>query len=775
MQAKVIDRKVKIELDSNSFFITNLTKNRLENCFLDVKNILYGIVSESKFDLEPEETITLPKTLDNFYDQWKDEKLHFKMYSNHKKILDRYYNDKSKCFVLLTNSKFESLAEQLIIGLDKYTDIDILHYTIGYKSELNYNNLKNIEFGINEDTNDSHYMQFAKAPVFLDVLNRGYKNAIFLDADIQVRSNIANIINYLDEIEDGPILQKGAHDFTFVNGNYIPGPLVNEYLDLPEQKFPHGITNIVLFNHTHKKLFEEWKRICFSDEIKEIKKTEFLHDELLLNCLFWKLNIKPKYYFFATNVDSLEDVKFFYNFNNTDFNNKVDMNNYGHGHVFQSFFPYDKEEVMMFHCIKDIEVAKSINNYILSSEVNNSFSERVCDFYKNLKRTENRLIENNKTEISDFENEPTDPIIHFLHIDGPYIEILADSNRNFVVIFYDGKGKTIHRSEITGNMWTRCNRKYYDDYTVEILENNNIIYKNKTNLEGKRVLITLESSSLGDSLAWMPYAEEFRKKHNCHVVLSTFNNELFQNNYPDIEFINPGEVVDNLYALYRIGWYYDDDLQIDYSKNPNNFRFQPMQKTASDILGLEFKEVKPILDLKPVKKLNKVGIAIHGTAQSKYWNNPNGWQEVVDYLKSNGYEVMLYSKEGDGYMGNKHPKGITKFRGGSIPEVIEDLQSCQFFIGIGSGLSWLAWACNLPTIIISGFSYDYTETQSNTWRVINKNVCTGCFNTHRLDPGDWNWCPTFKGSDRHFECTKSITSDMVIEKISEIEFEIKNK
>jgi len=52
----------------------------------------------------------------------------------------------------------------------------------------------------------------------------------------------------------------------------------------------------------------------------------------------------------------------------------------------------------------------------------------------------------------------------------------------------------------------------------------------------------------------------------------------------------------------------------------------------------------------------QVCIAIHGTAQSKYWNNKDGWQEVVDYLKSKGYEVLLISKEHDGYMTNKHPK-----------------------------------------------------------------------------------------------------------------------
>jgi autotransporter strand-loop-strand O-heptosyltransferase len=96
------------------------------------------------------------------------------------------------------------------------------------------------------------------------------------------------------------------------------------------------------------------------------------------------------------------------------------------------------------------------------------------------------------------------------------------------------------------------------------------------------------------------------------------------------------------------------------------------------------------------------------------------------------------------------------------------MATCEFFIGIGSGLSWLAWAAKLPIVLISGFSYDFTETSIDTYRVINKSVCTGCFNTHRLDPGDWNWCPLYKDTDRQFECTKSISTEMVISEINKI-------
>jgi autotransporter strand-loop-strand O-heptosyltransferase len=754
-----VDKNLKINIEVKETYIkvTNLLDRVIENCLLDVKNVLYGTVISSKFNLEPNESKDFYFLIDNFYEEWRFEKLHVKLYSNHKKIIDRHYNDKSKCFVVLTNKKFESLVEQLIIGLTKYTDIDILHYCIGYKSNLYFPNLINIEFGIGEDVNDPHYMQFSKAPVFIDVLNKGYKSAIFLDADIQVRPNISDIISLTNEIEDGPIFQKGAHDYTVVGKHYVPGPMVQDLLDLPRQKFPHGITNVVIFNQDHRDLIQQWHDVCFSDKIKEIKKVEFLHDELLLNCLMWKNNIKPKYYWFGLNIENLDDVKFFYNYNNTNFDDRVDMNDFELGHQFQSFIPYDKNQILFFHCVKDVNLAKNINDYISERE-EGDFKTRLVSFYKDIKLNHQRISEDNLNKV--------EIINHY--IDGPYVEILASEERNFLVKFYDGKMNVIHEANLKSNMWTRCNRKYFDYYSVEVYESGSLIYHNAIDLENKRVLLAIESSSLGDSLAWMPYAEEFRKKHNCKVVLSTFMNDLFQDHYPDIEFLNPGTVAHNLYAAFRIGWYYDDKLEIDYSRVPQNFRMQPMQKTASDILGLEFKEIKPKITIPKVIKEKRVGIAIHATAQSKYWNNPTGWQEVVNYLISLGYKVTLYSKEGDGFMGNHHPKGIEKFKGGSISEVINDLAKCEFFVGIGSGLSWLSWAVNLPTIIVSGFSYDYTETVSNTWRVINNNVCTGCFNRHRLDPADWNWCPDYKETPKQFECSKQITSEMVINTINQV-------
>jgi autotransporter strand-loop-strand O-heptosyltransferase len=283
-------------------------------------------------------------------------------------------------------------------------------------------------------------------------------------------------------------------------------------------------------------------------------------------------------------------------------------------------------------------------------------------------------------------------------------------------------------------------------------------------------MVVFESKSLGDSLAWMGQIEKFRIKNNCKIICSSFQNDLFKDQYPEIEFVKPGTNVNNIYALYRLGLFYNDKREIDYSKHLTDPKKEPLMKVASDILGLDYTEEKPKLKKlgKNVKK--RVSIAIHGTSQCKYWNNPTGWQDVTNFLKDKGYEVRLLSREHDNYMGNKHPKGIVQQKEGPITEVIKSLQESELFIGISSGLSWLSWAAGTPTIIISGFTDKDLEPTDGVTRLINKSVCNSCWSDYSFDPGDWNWCPVNKGTEKQFECSKTITSEEVIEQINRLLF-----
>jgi autotransporter strand-loop-strand O-heptosyltransferase len=348
------------------------------------------------------------------------------------------------------------------------------------------------------------------------------------------------------------------------------------------------------------------------------------------------------------------------------------------------------------------------------------------------------------------------PIINNHFVNGAYLEVLSPIENDFRLEFWDSNDNCEFRTTIKSNSWAKTNKKYFEEYTCKVYHNNNLIYDKKYNPRGKRVYIGLDSKSLGDTLAWFPYVDEFRKKWNCEMICSTFWNDLFEKQYPNIKFVNPGSNVNDLYAMYNIGWYYSDD-NIDYTRNPQDFKKISLQQTATDILGLQFGHIKAKLDLPTVQKKKKVGLGIHSTTQAKYWNNPTGWQEITDYLTQRNYEVVILSKEEDGYMGNKHPIGANKFPSGSINDLIKEMLSCDFFIGIGSGLSWLAWTLNLPIILISGFSTPTSEfSGDNVYRVFNESVCNGCFNRYKLDAGDWNWCPDNKGTEKQFECTKSI-------------------
>lgn len=356
-----------VKLFGSNLLVKNVKIEMIPNCLIEVRNIFGQAVIFESTDFGPNEEKMFHITHDNFVNEWLNEDLQLEIYSNNKKIYRKIINTKKKCYVIYSNSNFERLAEQLIIGLTAYSTYDILHYTINYESTLNYPNLKNIEYFIDGDIHGEQRMQFIKPKIFLNVIDIGYESAVFLDADIQVRPNIDDLFNYVEHIKDGPILNKCVWDYPIVNGLLLPGPLLSDFMGITNNKYPYGMTNLVIFNKNHKSLFEEWESICFSNEIDELRKTEFLHDELIFNCLLWKNNIKPKEFSFILNVSSLEDVDFFYN-HNIIYEDRINMNDFGFGHAFQSFIPHGDDKIKGFHYIKDITVASRINEYVYKND-----------------------------------------------------------------------------------------------------------------------------------------------------------------------------------------------------------------------------------------------------------------------------------------------------------------------------------------------------------------------------------------------------------------------
>jgi len=350
-------------------------------------------------------------------------------------------------------------------------------------------------------------------------------------------------------------------------------------------------------------------------------------------------------------------------------------------------------------------------------------------------------------------------ITHF--VDGAYLEIKGFSLSNFKVQFTDQNGAVVYENTIGCNEWVKLNRKYFTEYLIKVWENEELVYEETLSLESKKVMICFDSSSLGDTLAWMPYCDEFQSKHKCQLVVSTFKNFLFEDEYPNIKFIEPNTIENGLYAKYDLGWYYNPD------KEPVLPSTIPLQKTATNILGLDFKEIKPrvVFNFDLARKYHDapkyITIAPDSTAGCKEWSLEN-WQEVVNYYIERGYDVVNVS------MYSKYDlRNVITYKDSSLEVTMNLIRFSEIFIGLSSGLSWLAWSLNTHVVMIANFTERSHEFQTGVSRLTNNNVCNSCWNNKnfKFEKSDWEWCPIWKGYDKQFECQKAITPKSVIKAV----------
>lgn len=383
-----------------------------------------------------------------------------------------------------------------------------------------------------------------------------------------------------------------------------------------------------------------------------------------------------------------------------------------------------------------------------------------ADFIFNSKQLYKLVMHN---EIKKQTNSKYEIITHF--VDGAYLEVKGFSTSRFKVEFLDESGEVFYENTIGCNEWVKLNRKYYTSYTIRVWEDDELfdvlVYDEVLSLENKRVMICFDTEALGDTLAWIPYCDEFQRKHKCQVFVSTFKNFLFEQEYPNLTFVEPSVVVENLYAKYNLGWYYDSD------KEPILPNTIPLQQTATNILGLEFKEIKPrvAFDFDLTKKKfdsNKcITIAPDSTAGCKEWSLEN-WQEVVDYYVKRGYDVINVSLNSKYKLNN-----VSTYTDSSLDFTMNLIRFSDIFVGLSSGLSWLSYALGTHVVMIANFTERNHEFQNGVSRLTNNNVCNSCWNNKnfKFDRSDWGWCPIWKGYDKQFECQKGITPKSVIKAI----------
>ena len=294
------------------------------------------------------------------------------------------------------------------------------------------------------------------------------------------------------------------------------------------------------------------------------------------------------------------------------------------------------------------------------------------------------------------------------------------------------------------------------------------------------VLIQFPVGTLGDTLGWFPYAARFAEQHGCRLTcaMSGLIIPLLRDAYPAIRFLTHEELakqwlVDTAYATYSLGLFFEDTANV---WQPTDFRHVGLHRTAGHILGIDPAEQPPRLALpdhsRPLAE-PYVCIAVQSSSQCKKWNNPHGWRGVVTFLREHGYRVVCLDQQpvhGAGMVWTQVPHGALDETGDRpLTERARWLRHAAFFVGLSSGLSWLAWAAGIPVVLISGFTHPTNEF-ATPYRVINWHACNSCWNDVRLrfDHKDFLWCPRHAGTSRQFECTRLITAEQVTRAIRKI-------
>lgn len=301
--------------------------------------------------------------------------------------------------------------------------------------------------------------------------------------------------------------------------------------------------------------------------------------------------------------------------------------------------------------------------------------------------------------------------------------------------------------------------KYYICWHVEVYKDGRKVFEHVLDLKDKEVYIFMASGALGDSISLFPYLRTFQTYYQCHISLypPQAMKDILQEYYPDLSLVDG--IPENAYASYCLAVFQTDPYLV-----PQNSRLMSPGLSARSILRLPFAaEYVQYYPTQPRRIREKyVCIGVQASGIMKRWLYPYGWDKVVAYLQELGYRVFCidgHNKYSWGPYTVNCPKGAEDETGMKpFMERINLLSYADFFIGLPSGLTWLAYACNVPRVLISGFNLPHCEPDT-PYRVTNFSVCHGCYGDLRVD---WkNVCPYHRGSERELECTKTISFAMV--------------
>ena len=326
------------------------------------------------------------------------------------------------------------------------------------------------------------------------------------------------------------------------------------------------------------------------------------------------------------------------------------------------------------------------------------------------------------------------------------------------ILFYDGDVSEVVLVSV---------ERYYIRWQIEVFRDGKPVFGHIFDPVGQKIRLFFVSSMIGDTLSFLPYVPMIRDMYQADVYITINQNmkDICERLFPDIRQVE--NIEENTYATYYLAEGFDM-----WGWSPVNGRMIPMTQTGQVILG--FPEPAPRLSWLVGPRMIKepyICIGVQASSTGKGWLYPGGWDEVTEYIKSLGYRVLCIDRDKKmqetGFT-LEIPVGAEDYTGDRpLLERADMLHHAEFFVGLCSGLAWLAYTANCPVVMIGGFSMYWTEFPT-PYRVYNRLVCNGCYNDLRVT---WkgNICP--KGEDHPEDillCSKKITPHMVIQAIDRL-------
>lgn len=358
---------------------------------------------------------------------------------------------------------------------------------------------------------------------------------------------------------------------------------------------------------------------------------------------------------------------------------------------------------------------------------------------------------------------------------GLRLQVPGDETNLYRVVIGNAESGEVYFDEDISCTTLVSFEKYFMPWHIEVFHCGELIFSHTLDLEGQEVFFPFLSGALGDAIALFPYVVEFIRCHRCRprVSLAPYLRELAARYYPEMEYADT--VSDMTYATYAVGTWMNFLVGATVDS-----RLMPMEEIGKTTFGIpdtirtvRYTPTKPRTIQEPY-----VCIGVQASGAWKGWHYPGGWDDIVAYLKKSGYRVLCIDRDRENTwegMSTTIPDGAEDFTG-DIPliERVNILAYADFFIGLGSGLAWLAYAVGCPVVMIVGFTLPWFEFDT-PYRVQNYTRCNGCFNDVRVEYEHVKYCPYHRGTDKQFECSRSITSQQVMLTIERLRRDLANK